>query len=32
MAIRVSFIEKSCIGMGTQDHVTRSIYNAVRSR
>ncbi len=30
MAVGVSLIEKSCIGVGTQDHVTRLIDDAVR--
>ncbi len=30
MAVRVSLIEKSCIRVGTQDYVTRSIDDAVR--
>ncbi len=28
-AAGVGFIEKTCIGMGTQDHVTGPVYNAV---
>jgi hypothetical protein len=30
MAAGVSLIEESCIGVGTQDHVTKSIDDAVR--